>query len=293
VTKVGADGFGHQLHGMISVVALHGMEHPLHGRYRFSFDATPRPFEFEHIEPRSQFWNESEAFFRGGLLRFAENVCPACFASNVSHVNVYEWKRVPDDCPKKKAVFGLDNMWSFPRTILGTCKGSLRTEGWKKRFRARLSVAGKPFVHGLPQVHLEADTTAVHVRLGDATARTSQSLVDRTLALIHKYARQGPVVIDSNDAEQAAQMLMCQGVWRDSSRWCFHGEMPSNIRIFGKEESILNALSRFVHASRFIGARSSLSAAAAMMRDKEMETFMPKERLHRKCQLYPTHLSAF
>jgi hypothetical protein len=304
------------------------------GGYNFSFDASDRPFAFEHLEPRGRTWNDSEAFLRRGLSRFVGDVCPPCSlaaaATNSSsvtrhRVDVREFWNIGANCSRQQraegTVFEIDNMWKMSADV--DC-GDVEVP-WSRRFREQLSVVGRLLASELPAANdggggdLPATTTtAVHIRLGDAARRNGwwpSGPLFRALRLVHRYAvRRGlPVVIDTDDAEWVIRMLKCTS----GGRWgigylppfvatsplfaalCDRGSVPENVRVHGGEESVLDALRRFVLADRFVGAPSSLSMAAAMMRgggdssDNEKETYVPREYLRGKCKLYPTHIRAY
>ena len=70
----------------------------------------------------------------------------------------------------------------------------------------------------------------------------------------------GPVIVETDDAD-AAEALLGDG---------------SDVTIHGKSESVLYALSRMVYADTFVGADSSLSISAALMRSGG-QLFMPRE----------------
>jgi len=150
VTQHGHDGLGHQLHGLISVMALDGLLHPIHGKYKFRFDATPRAFSFTHdLSPETYIMAQqfmmmgmkmamTSAHNNNGSNNYNDTTLYGNNNTNQTIHNQYrhayynertvvpEWWNIPDNCPTattslrtennsqtKRVTFEIDNVWSL------------------------------------------------------------------------------------------------------------------------------------------------------------------------------------
>lgn len=190
ITQRGKDGFGHQLHGMITTMGLHGLDRNM-GSSRgfqashFRFAAARRKFIFQHKSSNKAMWNEIERYMQSIRSNFAAMHCPECNKPPEQHEFVHEAWQIPQDCGRldRPIVYGLDN--AFYGLSKDDCSGPFR-EAQADRIRELSNV----FVQGLPKSDLEPGTMVVHMRLGDSGERGTGASA-RAVPLILNAASRG------------------------------------------------------------------------------------------------------
>ena len=269
VTQKGVDGFGHQLHGTITAMGLHGLDRNIGtaggGQHfqtaHFQFAAARRQFTFQHLSKSGVAWRESERYMQSIFATFASKYCRSCSKPPKRLKRVHETWMIPTDCGQDpNVVYGLDN--AFYGLSHEFCSGTFR-----EALSDRIREISRVFVAGLPPQQLQLGTTVVHMRLGDSGAR-GHGATARAVPLVHAAVRRGkPVIVETDDAAAVRELLGLTNLTRPAQNL---------VTVHGKEESVLHALSRMVHADTFVCADSSLSISAALIRAKG-NLYIPKE----------------
>lgn len=250
IIQHGKDGCGHQLHGLISAMALHGIDN-------YYFDAycmLNKKFSYEHLNKQES--KDMEEYVKNILREFIkyENVKELPY-KKVKHV--HEIYKIPGKT-SNEIVYSIDNCYY-------TNKIKLTEENEKKYFN-NLEKISKYFNNSsIPANRLDDKNIVIHFRLGDAMKMRGNSIKkhnENILKLINMFEN------NLSYHDEYTYYLHTDG---DIS-W-FTKELDNkNIKyfVYGKKTGIFQVLSDFYNSKIFVSGDSGLSKVATNVGQKKI-----------------------
>jgi hypothetical protein len=293
VTSESPDGFGHQLHGMITVMGLHGVRLPEEPTAVFQYDATPHHFRFAHV-------SSDEAAV---LESFMQKVM-----GNFKNQRCHEYRCDPDH-NQIRDVMG--NQYQHVQPILnGTCvndhtyvaNSAFYSIGQDEAILDNIRGLAPLMRDALPDHNLPNGTSLViHIRLGDSgqrgiePAKRVQGVVGETVTLngagksVTHALLMNKITSLLSELQHAYDNIIIHTDDAQEAKRYFHEKF--GIKIYGFEFPLLIALNQMINADTLITSASSLSHAAALLRsakDGKEHIFVPHERASHN-MIYPPH----
>jgi len=257
IIQNGTDGFGHQLHGLISIMALHGVN-------QYYFDAiafTQKVFTFEHI-------SKTES------LELAEYLTEVAQSFAIFHqMNVKKYKEIMHAhevylIPEKyssEVLYSLDNCYYLDRIPI-----SLRE---KLQVKDNFSTLNQFFLNKKISSKNSEPTIVIHIRLGDAmhTPRKNSLLkfkadvINCLPKLKNKYPNHLFIIHTDGEIPEIEKVLKQQ---------------QSDYQINSKNTPILDVMSDMIYANVFICGNSSLSKACVFLNTAGRDIYVHEDNKH-------------
>lgn len=235
----GQDGFGHQLHGLHSLLALHGID-------GYTFDSLRyinKDFEFDHFDYTS-FPNLVD-FLKSGVNKYFENNHIQYEADYVIHPHemIHEKDYMSD------YVYSYDNGFPLIDKYLNDKRVLNNIEKLKKSFNSYKN---------------QKDMICVHLRLGDALltkARIKKLLLYtiKALLLVNKINKKNnyDVIIHTDGDNKILNIIL--KLFR-----------IYNYHLYDKNTDILSVLDDMMNSKIFVSSVSSLSTVATSLGSQEV-----------------------
>lgn len=314
ITSQSPDGLGHQLHGMITVMSLNGLQHP--SGSKFKFDCTPRGFKFEHADLERDS-REMANFMQGAMQNFLQHYCLDCIhpGQNITRESLGGMKESQAQLLRIKCAKDITYVADSAMTDLRITDGDSEVYIADDKRLENIRAFASEFTGLLPNPELPSGhTTVVHVRLTDSGIRGRNPLGRIKGALQNQLQvreREQSIVarqLDLFKANGAFQQGL-QSLGHNNTNIIIHTDnmteamvkldkfkIPST-RVYGFDTPALFVLSQMVHADVLITSDSSFSVAAAFLRNQgnggTSSIMIPRERTQADDGLndfYPPHV---
>uniref|UniRef100_A0A6C0E2P7 Uncharacterized protein n=1 Tax=viral metagenome TaxID=1070528 RepID=A0A6C0E2P7_9ZZZZ len=241
IIQHGVDGFGHQLHGLFSVLILHNVRD-----YYFDSHAyCNKSFEFQHITTEES--NIMKKYLIESIQQFKKcyNQIPFRYKCTV---HAHELHNIPDTCCPD-TLYSIDNAYYFDQLDLSYKEQQLHKkniEHYKHFF------SNKYLINRLNQNNI-----VIHVRLGDAMETERKDS-------IHSYNSKLKILMEKITTK-----------FPDHTIYVHSDGNPDflndyNYVFFGKNTPLINVLSDLVYSKILICGNSSLSLVAAFLGNHEV-----------------------
>lgn len=240
ISQNGSDGFGHQLHGLLTVIAMDGIRN-----YKFDSSAyLIRFFRFAHLDfyEKVVVWRylfKSVVTYTKSYGEFYTRMLRRCHIHEI------------DDIPKnhnKNITYTLDNVF-YPDRILN--------QNEMKNFYNNLLLLKRVLVNSyLPSPNLRSPYIALYFRQGDAL------LYEERKIQILKFKEKLSVALPILRAEYDDYELI---VHSDGPVDWIRDMWAGEIKIKNRKQRVLQVLSDLINAEILMTAPSSLSSAAAWL----------------------------
>jgi len=248
IIQHGTDGMGHQLHGLLSCLALHNINNYYFDGYIF----IKKPFNYEHIN------NIQKIHVKNYFIEIIN-----CFIKEYNlnvknykkHIHSHEVYNIPMNYDTE-TIYSLDNAYYFNKIPIDNNE--------MKEYINNIEKIKKFFINEkLPKKRLSNDNIVIHVRQGDALNagrgnvinKHNKQLLNLIPKLVEKYNKYTFYIHRDGDITFLTDILM---------------EKKINYVNFNKNEDILNVLSDFIHSKIFISGHSSLSTVCTFLGDHEV-----------------------
>lgn len=257
IIQHGVDGMGHQLHGLLSCLALHNVKSYYFDGHMF----INKPFRFDHIK------GEEAISVKNYLIEIGKSFIKHYNQSAKrykKHIHSHEVYNIPKDYDTD-TIYSLDNCYYFDRIPIDNSENA--------EYRMNIQVVKQFFKnYKLPPNRLDTKNIVIHLRQGDAmtTGRGSvinkhnQHLMKIMPKLAEKYSDYTFYIHTDGNATFLLDILYAKKV---------------KCIIFGKDEHILNVLSDFIHSDVFITGHSGLSTVCTFL-GRHTLTIIPDDIKH-------------
>ena len=240
IIQHGTDGFGHQLHGLFSVMILHGIKNYYFDGHTFII----KYFKFEHLcdeEIMRSYMIEAVKSFIDDQKQTPKDY--------VTNVHSHELTNIPS-VYNSRIIYSLDNAYYFDRL-------TEFDEEDKRKHSENIKNFSKYFRNNkiLPQCRLDPNNIVVHVRLGDSVGREGNDVFRQQLnKVIDKLLIQHPdhkVYIHS-----------------DGDPSMFLNKI-NNCVFFDNKTPLIQVVSDLIHSKILVSGVSSLSTVSTFIGEHE------------------------
>jgi hypothetical protein len=246
ICQSGADGFGHQLEGMLRVISL-SLNNKAEYMYNFK-----KQFSFEHTNFNLDTLNSYLLNALGTLSNgFTVN-------SEKKYKDIYNEQREFKDIIESDADY-LETIYCYDGVGCGR-KFPPNFEYIDEVEKSLPTLRNAFVLNNLflpkPSYDTRVNNIVCHIRLGDAVGTRSLE-TDRFINYIKEYQKnpENHITIHTNGDVDYLK--------------------SENITVCDKDTDVLQILSDFIHADTFLMNNSSLSVAAHLLADKEQIVFCP------------------
>lgn len=240
ISQYGSDGFGHQVYGLMTVIAMDGIRN-----YKFDPSAyLIRFFRFEHLGFYEKIivWRY---LFKSVLIYTKSH--GKFKIRTLQRFHSHEIDNIPKNY-NENTTCTLDNVF-YPNRILNLNE--------LKIFYKNLTSLKNIFINDyLPVPILSYPYIALHFRQGDAL------LYDKRRIQIVRFKEKLSVALQKLRAEYNDYELI---VHSDGPVDWIYDEWNGRIKVFNKKQKILQVFSDLIHAEVLLAAPSALSSAAAFL----------------------------
>jgi len=257
IIQHGIDGVGHQLHGIISCLALHNI-----GNYYFDgFVFMNKSFIFGHISKKVAL--QVKKYFKEIAKKFIES--EGQIKKKYTHlVYAHEVYNIPNNYDSN-AIYLLDNSYYFNKIPINELEYD--------KYLLNICKQKDLFINSqLPAKRLCDKNVVIHLRQGDALVtprgvminKYNKDLNDLFPILINKYHDHTFYIHTDGDASFLTNIL---------------SNKNTKFVVFDKNESVLNVLSDFIYSKVFIAGHSSLSTACIFLGNQKL-VIIPNDIKH-------------
>lgn len=242
----GVDGFGHQLHGLVTSLCADGEV----GLVFHDAAFLEKSFAFEHINAAVAV--DAAEYLRAAVRRYAADRRLGELPRPLPVHHVHDMNRIPLR-GAADTVYSVDNLFvfeSFPQISAPRLFGNLRN--LQCHFTGSI----------LPEPTLR-DGVVIHVRQGDALRTSRRSALKASVTHARRAIRS--LRRKFGDVEF---LLHTDGDGRRLG-WRLFAGSGARWRVAPKSTSVLSVLSDLIHARVLIGSVSSLSTVAILLGDHE------------------------
>lgn len=239
ISQHGTDGFGHQLHGLLSVMACHNLN-------KYYFDSQhflTKNFSYDHI-------SKNEALVMTSYLKevvhlFSQNVPDLTPPKNIVHS--HEIYRIPQNT-SQETTHTLDNAYYFEKYF---------TKNEQDHIYQMIEKI-KPYFNNkyLPPSRLLDNNVVFHVRMGDALRTSRKPEIEKQCEKVKLLAS-----ILSKKYPECHFYIHSDGNVSDLFK-----NIPEQKKTFyPKNTPLIQVLSDFIHAHIFVSGCSSLSIVSTFL----------------------------
>ena len=247
ITQDSKDGFGHQLHGLITVMSFHNVSnYYFDGHYFIN-----KHFNFEHIDKNEKNYATKYLIYSVNLFLnyFNEN---QKIYSNVVHS--HEIYKIPKNY-SQTTLYKLDNVFYTNKSKLNKIE--------KKQQINNLNIIKSFFFNKYIVNNLKENNIVFHFRLGDCYKGKKKKIIDRynkkIILLLErfskKYTNYTYYFHTNGDIKNITEKA-------DS--------LNIDYKVFKKNTNILEVFSDFINSKIFIGGVSSLSTIATFLNKNDL-----------------------
>ena len=243
IIQHGTDGFGHQLHGLLSCLALHNVDNYYFDGYAF----INKKFSFEHINEENSI--KVKEYFIEIIKEFIKdnNQIIINYEKTIHSHEVY---KIPNNY-NSDTLYSLDNSYYFNKIPIN--------KGQYEKYIANIEKMKSLFINEkLPQNRLSEKNVVIHLRQGDAitTGRGeiinnyNKKIVNILPKIINNFRDYIFYIHTDGNADFVTNILL-----------------KHNIKyiVYSKNENILNVLSDFIYSNVFLAGISGLSTVCTFL----------------------------
>jgi hypothetical protein len=246
IIQHGTDGFGHQLHGLLSAMILHDV-----GKYYFDACAfANKKFSFDHIGPEESETMKNYLISVTNAFNKNYKLTPIKYTN---YIHSHELYKIPARYDNN-TLYSIDNAYYFDRIDFHDRKE-------KKKHTENIELMRKYFMtDALPPSRLHEKNVVIHIRLGDAMTTGRGDSINayntqiRKLIEIFKvkYPDHHYYIHSDGDAKWLAELI------------------GDNVTLFEKSTPLITLLSDFIYANVFICGNSGLSKICTFLGNKTL-----------------------
>lgn len=257
IIQHGKDGFGHQLHGLFSCLALHNINN-------YYFDGCyfiNKQFAFQHIK------DDESLIVKNYLIEIVKNFIkiydqkPKHYKNQIHSHEIYNIPKAYDT----EIIYSLDNCYYFDRIPITPIEHN--------QYLMNIPKIKHLFINDkLPNNRLCENNIVIHLRQGDAMKTGRGKMIDSynqqlekfIPELLNKYGKHTFYIHTDGDAGFLTNILKDKSV---------------DYILYPKSEPILNVLSDFIHSKVFISGHSGFSTICTFLGDHEL-IIIPDDMKH-------------
>ena len=243
IIQHGTDGMGHQLHGLLSCLALHNVDN-----YYFDGNAfINKHFSFEHINQESSI-NVKEYFIE--IIKEFIKVNIQVERNYKKIVHSHEVYKIPNNY-NSDILYSLDNSYYFDRIPINKSQ--------YEKYITNIERIKSLFTNEkLPQNRLNEKNVVIHLRQGDAITTGRGETIDNYNKKIVNIL---PKII--NNFRDCIFYIHTDG----NANFVTNILLKHNIKyiVYSKSENILNVLSDFIYSNVFLAGISGLSTVCTFL----------------------------
>jgi hypothetical protein len=257
IIQRGKDGAGHQLLGLLSCLALHGI-------HKYYFDGhyfMNKEFQFEHI--KGEVSSMTLDYFRAIAKCFIEEYSLE-IKEYKSELYCHEITKIPKNY-RSDTIYSIDNCYHFGRIPINTNELG--------NYKENIEIVKKFFINEkLPKKRLSEKNIMIHLRQGDAMYGRKK-VINKTnnqmsVFIVPKLLKEYPdytfyIHTDGNAA------FLTEILEKNNAKY----------KVFGKSENIMNVLSDFIYSDIFIAGFSCLSILCTFLGEHKL-TIVPDDIKH-------------
>jgi hypothetical protein len=247
ITKSGYDGFGHQLHGLFTLMVLHNIQNYYFDAYSY----IETKFDFEHIKTQ-----EEKNLLKNYLIEinklFIEYFKSIKYNNYNKSVIYGEIINIPKQFDNN-TLYKIDNNFFFNKKL------KLNIDE-KKQYNNNIQIIQPFFINKfLPYNRLNDKNIVIHIRLGDINnSRNRNNYCKNIVYLIKIFKRK------YNDYQI---YIHSNGNLNDNKLKDLNKD---DFIFFDKNTPVLQSLSDFIYAKIFVCDYSSLSTVSTLIKNKEL-----------------------
>jgi len=249
IIQHGIDGIGHQLHGLLSCLALHNINNYYFDGYVF----INKNFRFDHITDKDIIKDMTDYIIEIGK----------CFIEKYKinkkiykkHQHSHELHNIPKNYDNE-TIYSLDNCYYFNKIPID--------KNQYKQYLKNIQENKNFFTNNkLPKNRLNENNVVIHLRQGDAitTGRGkviheyNEQIVNIMPMLLNKYKNYKFYIHTDGNADFITNLLKRENV---------------EYIVYKKDEHILNVISDFIYSKVFIIGNSALSIVCTFLGNHDL-----------------------
>jgi hypothetical protein len=243
VIQHGTDGMGHQLHGLLSCLALHNVDNYYFDGYTF----INKPFSFQHLNKKSQIYVKE--YFIEIVKSFIKdnNQGPINYKKIIHSHEVY---KIPKNYTSD-TVYSLDNCYYFDKIPISKSN--------YEKYVTNIEKIKSLFINEkLPQNRLNENNVVIHLRQGDAITcgrgdvigEYNKKIIKILPKMINNFKDYTFYIHTDGNPEFVTNIL---------------SEHNVDFIVHSKTENILNVLSDFIYSNVFLTGISGLSTVCTFL----------------------------
>ena len=248
IIQHGTDGMGHQLHGLLSCLALHDVDNYYFDGYAF----IEKKFSFHHINEINSI-NVKEYFIE--IIKEFMKVNNQVKINYKETIHSHEIYKIPNNYDSD-VLYSLDNCYYFNKIPIN--------KNQYDKYITNIEQIKSFFINEkLPKNRLNDKNVVIHLRQGDAiTSCRDKPINDYN----NKIVKILPKII--NNFEDYIFYIHTDG----NADFITNILLKHNIKyiVYPKNENILNVLSDFIYSNVFLAGISSLSTVCTFLGDHKL-----------------------
>ena len=248
IIQHGVDGLGHQLHGILSCLALHNIKN-------YYFDGNifiNKHFSFGHI------CGEEEINVKNYVIEIVKQFIKSNSQSKKTYYKIihsHEVYNIPEKY-EEHIIYSLDNSYYFDRIPITNIE--------YQEYLINIQKIKQFFINEkLPNNRLFDNNIVIHLRQGDAMTTGRSNVINKNNIKLMKIM---PILI--SEYSNYTFYIHTDG----NTDFLINILSKYNIKyiLFQKSENILNVLSDFIYSKIFITSHSSLSTVCTFLGNHEL-----------------------
>jgi hypothetical protein len=243
ISQHSIDGLGHQLHGLITLMALHGIRDFYFDGYAY----IQKQFSFQHIE------GSEVDFSKNYLISVVSKFANENNQSQIYKNHIYIGYELFDTNFEKKNdfLYFLDNAYYLDRLNL--------SEDEKEKYAKNINTFSKYFINEIPlNKRIKEKSVVMHLRLGDSLKEGRETIVymlsnlEKILSIVNNKFPDYHIYIHTDEEKYISKYE------------------SKNCTIYGKNTKILDVLCDFYNSKILFSTDSSLSIFSSFFSKSEL-----------------------
>lgn len=243
VIQHGTDGMGHQLHGLLSCLALHNLDNYYFDGYAF----INKRFSFQHLN------NKSQMHVKEYFIEIVKDFIKSNNQEKRNYkkiIHSHEVYKIPNNYTSD-TLYSLDNCYYFDKIPINKSQ--------YKKYITNIKKIKSLFINEkLPQNRLSEKNVVIHLRQGDAItcgrgniiSKYNKKIVNILPKMINNFKGYTFYIHTDGNADFVTNILLKHNV---------------KYIVYSKSENILNVLSDFIYSNVFLAGISGLSTVCTFL----------------------------
>ena len=248
IIQHGTDGMGHQLHGLLSLLALHNVDNYYFDGYAF----IDKDFSFEHIN------QENSISVKEYFIEIVKEFIKVNNQEKIIYgkkIHSHEVDRIPNNYDWD-TLYSLDNCYYFHNIPINKSQ--------YEKYITNIENIKPLFINEkLPENRLSEKNVVIHLRQGDAIvygrgeviSNYNKKIVSILPKLINNFKDYTFYIHTDGNADFITDILLEQNV---------------KYIVYSKSENILNVFSDFIHSNVFLAGCSALSTVCTFLGNHQL-----------------------